>query len=286
MGQVAGTKIELDRLIASMLDARTSIPAEISAQQGELAGLISRIASASAADLPALQRAVATAVAAAANAAQQMQAASSGQTGPALADALEASRQSVQSALNYTRTLDLQFASAEEERAYRQHEAERRAYIGAEQAKDTPEGNLNAAGATVGQMADAKAHGAHGPEFDSHVADLLETTTRLREAIRTSRKSTKEFNDRLRVDLRRVMRGKGMTDAKFAADPDPLDATKAYLTEKDVVTITANIHQDRREMGADRLATATAEPPPSPTATRAPRLLRLLICVIGNPLPC
>ncbi|KAJ8134275.1 hypothetical protein OY671_012512, partial [Metschnikowia pulcherrima] len=147
-------------------DARNSIPAEIIAQQSDSAGSISQIATASAVDLPASKRAVATAVAAATNATQQMQAASSGQSGPSLADASEASRRSVQSASDYTRTLDSQFASAEDERAYRQREAERRSYIEAEQAKGTPEGNLNAAGATVGQMADAKAHGAGGPEFD------------------------------------------------------------------------------------------------------------------------
>lgn len=273
MGQAAGAKIELDRVIASMQDARNSVPAEIIAQQSDLAGLISQIATASAVDLPALKRAVATAVAAATNATQQMQAVSSGQSGPSLADASVASRRSVQSALDYTRTLDLQFASAEDERAYRQREAERRSYIEAEQAKGTPEGNLNAAGATVGQMADAKAHGAGGPEFDSHVTELLETTTRLREAIRRSGKSTQDFDDRLRGDLRRVMRNKGMTDAeidaKFAANPDPLDAAKAYLTDKDAVTIAANIHQDRRESGADRAATTAPEPASSTTTATA-----------------
>ena len=291
MGQVAGAKIELDRLIASMQDARNSIPAEITAQQGELATLIREIASAGPADLPALQRAVATAVAAVGSAAQQAQGASSGQGGAALADASEASRRSVRSALDYTRTLDLQFASAEDERAYRQREAERRAYIEAEQAKGTPEGNLNASGATIGQMADAKAHGASGPEFDSHVADLLETTTRLRDAIRRSGKSTKEFDDRLREDLRRVMRGKGMTDAeidaKFSANPDPLDAAKAYLTDKDVDAITANIHQDRREAGADRVATTAAEPVASPmtatTVSDAMAELRAVGVVIAPP---
>jgi hypothetical protein len=273
MGQAAGAKIELDRVIASMQDARNSIPAEIIAQQSDLAGLISQIATASAVDLPALKRAVATAVAAATNATQQMQAASSGQSGPSLADASEASRRSVQSALDYTRTLDLQFASAEDERAYRQREAERRSYIEAEQAKGTPEGNLNAAGATVGQMADAKAHGAGGPEFDQHVTELLETTSKLREAIRRSGKSTQDFDDKLRGELRRVMRNKGMTDAeidaKFAANPDPLDAAKAYLTDKDAVAMRTSVEREAWQTDASTVV-AVAQPVSTSPSTLDP----------------
>lgn len=54
----------------------------------------------------------------------------------------------------------LRFASAEDEEAYRRREADRQAYIAEQLAKGTPEGNLNAANATVAQLEDAGAHGA------------------------------------------------------------------------------------------------------------------------------
>jgi len=74
------------------------------------------------------------------------------------------------------RALDpyLQFASAEEEAEYRRREAERKAYIERELARGTPEGNLNAATATVAQIDDAGANGAdRSPDYDKMRADAI-----------------------------------------------------------------------------------------------------------------
>ncbi|MEI9927610.1 MAG: hypothetical protein WDN44_07765 [Sphingomonas sp.] len=74
-------------------------------------------------------------------------------------------------------------------------------------------------------MADAKAHGASGPEFDKRWSDLVTATDHLREQVRASGGSTKEFDDHLREDLRRILKSKGLSDtqidAQFAAHPDP-----------------------------------------------------------------
>lgn len=162
--------------------------------------------------------------------------------------------------MEYTQRLSLDFASQEDERAYREREAERRAYIADQRAKGTPEGDLNAAGAGLGQLADAKAHGAGGPEFDKHWNDLVTTTEKLREAVRRSGGSTKEFEDRLRADLRRIMQSKGMTDAEidaqFAAHKDdPLEAAKGFVGgEKDVRALGAGAERSAHNIIVDGVA--------------------------------
>lgn len=235
LGEAAAAKLELDRLIAAFRDTNSAIPTDIIAQQGGLAALLREIASASPAELPSLKLAVASAVANVASVAQQADGNGSSHSAAELADAMQASQSAVQSAIDYTRGLDLQFASAEDERAYREREAERSAYIEAQQAKGTPEGSLNAAGAALGQMADAKAHGAGGPEFDQRWNELVATTERLREAARANGTSTEEFDRRLREDMRRILKSKGLSDAQidaqFAAHPDPLEAAKDYVAD-------------------------------------------------------
>ncbi len=68
----------------------------------------------------------------------------------------------------------LRFASEEEERAYRQREAERQEYIRRELAKGTPEGTLNATNATLAQIDDAGAHGAdRSPEYARMRSDAI-----------------------------------------------------------------------------------------------------------------
>ena len=152
----------------------------------------------------------------------------------ALAAASAASRHQVQSLMRDFHRFDpyLQFASAEDEVAYRSREAERRAYIEAQHTRGTPAGDLNAAGAAIGQMVDAQAHGAaRSPEFPARFNELTESTERLRGQLQRSGESTREFDDRLRQDLRRAMRARGLTDqqieARFAAHPDnPLAAVR------------------------------------------------------------
>ena len=125
----------------------------------------------------------------------------------------------------------LSFASPEDENAYRQREADRLAYIAAEQAKGTPQGDLNAAGGAVGQMVDAAAHGAgNSPEFRERFDELLGNTQRLREQMLREGRDVSEFDRNLREDLRRILRSKGMSDAqidaRFAAHSDPLEAAR------------------------------------------------------------
>lgn len=133
----------------------------------------------------------------------------------------------------------LQFASAEDEAAYRQREAANRAYIDAEMAKNTAGGNLNAAGATQGQMLDAAAHGAdRSPEFKERWEALKETTRKQREEIRAKGGSTEEYDQRIEASVRRFLKAKGKTDAEIdailASSPNPLDAVEPYLeSEKD-----------------------------------------------------
>lgn len=124
------------------------------------------------------------------------------------------------------------FASSDDRDAYRDREAERRAYIA--QQPDTPSGNLNASGAALGQMADAHAHGASGPDFNKRWDGLVATTEKLREVIRQSGGSTQEFDEHLSADLRRIMKAKGLSDAeidaRFAANPEPLEAAKTFVS--------------------------------------------------------
>ena len=124
----------------------------------------------------------------------------------------------------------LRFASTDDRDAYRDREADRRAYI--VQQPNTPAGNLNASGAAIGQMADAHAHGAGGPEFDKRWNELVAKTEKLRDAAKANGVSAEEFDHRMREDLRTILKSKGLSDAqidaRFAANPDPLDAIKSY----------------------------------------------------------
>lgn len=142
----------------------------------------------------------------------------------------------------------LQFGSAEDEDAYRRREAERRAAIEAEQRKSTPEGDLNAAGGTVGQMADAYAHGAGGsPEFQQRWSELVATTEKLRAAAADNGVPVEAFDRNLREDLRRILKSKGLSDAQidahFVNHPDPLDAVKMYVASGDVDNISVSVAQ-------------------------------------------
>lgn len=66
----------------------------------------------------------------------------------------------------------LQFASAEDEEAYRKRESERQDYIRRELAKGTPEGNRNAANAAVDQIKDAGNYGAdQSPDYQRLLAE-------------------------------------------------------------------------------------------------------------------
>jgi hypothetical protein len=163
-----------------------------------------------------------------------------------LAGSAAAARAEVQSAMATMSHFDpfLRFASPQDEEDYRRREAARSAYIEAELARGTPQGDLNASAGVIGQMVDAKANGAgDSPEFQQRWRDLVATTQRLRDEVRRSGGSTTEFDNRLREDLRRILKAKGLSeaqiDAQFAANPDPLEAAKAFVNDGDVETISA-----------------------------------------------
>ncbi len=171
----------------------------------------------------------------------------------------------------------LRFANEHDEAEYRRREEERRAYIDAQHGKGTPEGDLNASGAAVGQMADAAAHGASdSPAFRQRWDELVASTEKLREAARANGVSTEEFDRRLREDLRRILKSKGLSDAQidaqFAAHPDPLDAAKAYVGGEDVDAIAVKVAKNERV--ATENIVVSAPPPPSSSIADAMATLR------------
>lgn len=78
----------------------------------------------------------------------------------------------------------LQFASPEEEEAYRKREAGRQEYINRELSKGTPHGNLNASNAVLAQIDDAGSHGAdQSPDFDKLRGEAVDTIKAQRDAM-------------------------------------------------------------------------------------------------------
>ena len=235
LGKLVAAQMSLERAVAELVSSGASTSAA-DAQLSILAGLQASIGTAGPAALAAMTGEIASAVAQAktlADQAREQTNAATASSALALADAARASRLAVNDAMEAARHFQLTFASPADEADYRKREDERRHYIAAQDAKHTPAGDLNASGAGVGQLVDAKAHGAQGPEFDKQWTALVTTTEKLREQVRASGGSTKEFDDHLRNDLRQIMKSKGLTnaeiDARFAANPDPLEAAKAYV---------------------------------------------------------
>lgn len=266
LGQLAIAQIGLETVIGEL--SRTGGDTGIArAQMQELIRLQRDVGSASGSNLAAIRGEINIAVAHSQTVAQQVKSASPVST-VELVNARAASRRALDSAMDYTRDLPLHFASEEDERAYREREAERRAYIEEQRAKGTPEGDLNAAGAGLGQMADSKAHGAGGPEFDKRWNDLVTSTEKLREQVRRAGGSTKEFDDRMRADLRRIMKSKGLSDAEIdvqlAAHPDSLEAAKAFVSERtDVRALSASAERSA-DIIADQATPATSAIEPHP----------------------
>ena len=237
LGQVVGAQFELERALAEMPVAAR---AEGTQQLASLKALQRQIGSANPAMLHALRTDIATAVAIARAATQQGQSAATTTEGTVmLAEAASASREQVAAAMENMHRYDsfLQFGPGDSEADYRQREAERRRYVDAEQAKHTPTGDLNAAGGAMGQMVDAKAHGAgNSPEFKAQWDALAETTEKLRAQLVREGKDVSQFDQRLRDDLRTIMRTKGVADkdidALFAAHGDsPLEGAKAIVND-------------------------------------------------------
>ena len=247
LDQLLASQSAIEAALADFAGADPTVREQLRAQLSTISGLRQQIGTASIATLNSLQTQVMALAGIASAAANEAQA--SAQTGSSspMGMALYASnvRQEVNAVMAGMKDFDryLQFDPGDTEADYRQREAERRAYIAAQQAKHTPEGDLNASGAAIGQMADAKAHGAgDSPEFQQRWDKLVTSTEVLRAEIVRNGGSTKEFDERLRNEMRRVLKSKGLSDAQidaqFAAHPDnPLEAAKAYVSERDLETI-------------------------------------------------
>lgn len=88
----------------------------------------------------------------------------------------------------------LRFDSPEEEAEYRRREAERQEYIRRELARGTPEGNLNAANATLAQIDDAGAHGAdRSPEYSRARTSILNARNEQQAAIQGAGLASQEL---------------------------------------------------------------------------------------------
>jgi hypothetical protein len=216
-----------------------ALRAQVAAQLQTLAGLERAVTSGNPAMLASVRREVASAIAAGANISQQVRDDAQRTAAAELAAVSAVSRQQVQSLMRDMHRFDpfLRFASPEDEEAYRRREAERRAYIEEQHRRGTPEGDLNASAGAIGQMVDARAHGAgDSPEFQQRWNELVGTTQRLREQVQRSGGSTREFDQRLRAELRQTLRARGASaaeiEARLAAHPDnPLEAVRDYMRD-------------------------------------------------------
>jgi len=224
---------------------------------------------------------VATATGNAASIAQQARTATANATEAAsnasgnIAQAASAAHSAVHAVIDNLRDFDgnLGFATGADQVAYRQREAERLAYIQTEEAKHTPGGELNASGAALGQLIDAKAYGADAnPAFQKRADDLIRATENLRANLVRDGKDVSEFDNRLRGDIRRILKSKGLSDAEidaqFAAHHgDPLEVAKASLQDDKDVTALQNLmtpdslafgHKPSLPTDNDTLASAAA----------------------------
>jgi DNA-binding transcriptional MerR regulator len=250
------------------------------AQLQSIAGMERAIARGNPAALVAMRGEIAAAALSSAAMVQQVRDSSGEQSqAAALANVSSESRQQVQSLMRDMHQFDpyLRFSSPEDEAAYRRREAERQAYIAREQARGTPDGNLNASAGAIGQMVDAKAHGAgDSPEFRQRWNELVDTTARLRDEVRRSGGSTREFDARLREDLRRILHARGVSDAevdaRFASHPDALEAVREYMNSD------ADLRQLRglaRDAIQETLPAIVASEAPAQTQTMSEAIARL-----------
>ena len=265
LAEIQSAAFDLDTAAARLsATGDAGLLAQAEAQRQTLGGLERQVAQASPAGLAAIRAAVAATATTSAAIVQQARASASAADAAELAESRTASRATVQALVRDLHRFDpyLQFASSADETEYRRREAERRAYIEQQHAKATPEGDLNAAGAAVGQMVDAKGHGAdQSPEFGQRWNSLAATTDRLRGAARATGQPTEEFDHNLRDNLRRTLKAKGFTDAeidaRFAATPDPLQAARDF------------VGTDDRTPAKPAAAVAPAEHPPVQSLTDA-----------------
>lgn len=236
LGTIAGAQFDIDNAIAELARSGADVSA-LTNQRQSLQQLHRQVGTASLTTLAGLRAEITGAVATTQALAEQGRAiaTSAGQAAAeALATASANSRAQVTSIIRDMHRFDayLHFASAEDEVAYRKREAERRAEIEAALAKATPESTLKASGLTVGQLLDAKAHGADdSPEFDATLSKATETWRTQRAAVAGAGISTKDADQALASDVRRYLAQQGLSPAqikaRLAVSSDPLDAASS-----------------------------------------------------------
>jgi hypothetical protein len=197
-----------------------------------------------------------------------VQTAASGAGAQSLAAVSAATRQEVQtlaSDIFGRRIFDpyLHFGTAGDEEEFRRREAGRRAYIDAQLARHTPEGELNAGGGMLGYMLDAHAHGAGGsPEFMPRWNALADRLQCQRAAMHAAGQSTGAFDRDLTASVRGFLKAKGLPDAgidaRLAGSASPLDAVRPFLKDD---------HASRQLENRMELTVAPTAPfPPLPRA--------------------
>lgn len=132
----------------------------------------------------------------------------------------------------------LRFDSAQDKADFRQREADTQKYVQGELARNTAEGNLNAAGGMQNYMLDAHAHGAgDNPEFMPRWNALAQKTREQRAAMHEAGQSTDAYDAHVKDGVRRFLKAKGLPDADIekhlnAAD-NPLDALPPHLSGRE-----------------------------------------------------
>ena len=176
-GAIAAAQIDIANAIAELARSGTD-SAALTNQGHALQQLQKQVGSANLGSLLALRSDVTIAASSAtalANQATSTAASAAANTNLSPSQRARASIEAVQRDLFEKRVLDpyLQFASAEDEEAYRKREAGRKEAVDRERAKGTLEGDRNAAAILDQQLRDAGAHGAdRSPDF----ADMMRQT--------------------------------------------------------------------------------------------------------------
>jgi len=190
LGQIFSAQAELEHAITEASSHGGDITV-LKAQMQTLGTLLRQVGKADAASLAGVRASVTEAIAQARSAAEQRvaSAATSAHHAVEIMEASAAARRSVDSFIHdfyETKKFEpyLSFSSPEDEKAYRDREAQRRTYIENEHAKGTPQGDLNASNAAIAQMHDAGAHGADkSPEFQDRLDSMEKARDDLRGAM-------------------------------------------------------------------------------------------------------
>lgn len=265
LAQIRSAQADIDQLLAQFGNDAGTILADAQSQRGLLVNLERTLTTGTTTFAASIRNEIAGTIAVAVNLGQQARSANDQRASIELAAAQAASRTQVQAIMRNMHRFDpyLEFTSPEEEASYRRRESDRRSYIEQQQGRGTPEGDLNASAAAIGQMADAGMQGAAtSPEFRQHWDELVASTRQLREQVQRNGGSTQEFDDRLRAELRSVLRARGVPEAqieaRLAAHPgDPLETARDLMSETDVRTLSQSM--------------TTPPPAPVPAASAPPQ---------------